>query len=107
PPAFAGTHQEREAPPLSSHQYLRIKIFYAASAPVLSSGRSTSLTCSNLAPGRTSAIGWGAFTARSVTAPPRSACRPWRFPRPCSGTLGDLAAVMHGGEDRFDGVRSS
>ena len=52
-------------PALSNCQYLWIKIIYAASFVVVSpSGRSTSLPFSNLAPARTSATRWGAFTAR-------------------------------------------
>ena len=52
-------------PQQSNCQYLWIKIFYAASFVVVSpSGRSTSLPFSNLAPARTSATRWGAFTAR-------------------------------------------
>ena len=44
---------------------LWIKIFYAASfVVVMSSGRSTSLPFSNIAPARTSATRWGALTAR-------------------------------------------
>ena len=52
-------------PKSSNRQYLWIKIFYAASSvAVVSSGRSTSLPFSNLAPARTSATRWGALTAR-------------------------------------------
>src|SRR6478752_1138687 len=48
-----------------NRQYLWIKILYAASSvAVVSSGRSTSLPFSNIAPARTSATRWGALTAR-------------------------------------------
>ncbi len=51
-------------PGMSNSQDLWIKIFYAASGWASSPGRSMSLPLMKVAPARTRATRWGAFTAR-------------------------------------------
>ena len=70
-------------------------------------GRSMSLPLWNVAPARTRATRWGAFTARHRDCAASMLERHRQAGGAGAGAFGDLSAELHGREGRFDGVGRS